>query len=168
MIGEELTTFLVRWVDQIINTEGGEGIIIIKSHQNAPAPPFPYVAINYIGNLNKIGRSAARTIDDDGNRLLVNDYTHAVEIREVGGSGERLAKIIDSIERQDIQILFDENGVSYLTEGDILRVPRLEYNDWIRESLVEIQLMTATAITEASSWIETIEYTGEIGGLTNE
>jgi hypothetical protein len=165
----DIYLFLWNWVNLIVNTEGGECLEIIKSHENAPAPDFPYIAIQYAPtNQEKIGRATKTETDDEGFTKVISDYEATIEIWEEGGTGDRLRSLLDSIERSDIQDMFMENQIVFFNDNPIQIVPRLDKNEWINEALVEIRLRFATKTLENSGWIETIEYTGQIGDQTIE
>lgn len=175
MTGVALRTYLKAWITKVLITEGGEvDLFIISSHQNTPAPDKPYITIQYNGGKSKTGRAAKPDVyfnDEDGNdplngtRLLVSDWGIEIEIRETNGEGDRLRLLIDSFDREDIyNDYFVINKIAHYTNGNVFPVPRLNQEDWIKESMVEIQLGSAEGTRETTSWIDTVQYEGSIGG----
>lgn len=158
---EKLFIFLYDWVNKILNTEQGLNIPIIQSHQNAPAPDFPYIVIDYTPIRNKIGRAYKTEQADDGEINIIQDYEYLLKIYEVGSSGNKLQILIDSLERNIIKDLFFINQISFLNNEQIQVLPRLDLNDWIKEAVVEIRLGISTHIrSNDDTWIETVEYEG--------
>lgn len=175
MTGLELRTYIKAWITQVLITEEGEtDLPIISSHQNAPSPDEPYITIQYNGGRSKTGRASKPDVyfnDEDendplnGTRLLVSDWGIEIEIRETNGEGDRLRLLIDSLDREDIHNdYFVANKIVHYTNGNILPVPRLNQEDWIKESMVEMQLGSAEGTRETTSWIDTVQYEGTIGG----
>ena len=168
MTSNQIYIFLRSWVNQILNTEGGESIPIIQSHQNAPSPEDPYITISYAGSRTKFGKGDKTIPDEDGNVRIKNDYPFIVEIWEENGNGDRLQALLNSTDREDIKDLFRENRISYLGQETIVVTPRLDGEEWIKEAMVEIRLAIASAIEEDSGLIETIEYEGTVDGGQEE
>lgn len=167
MTAKELRTYLKAWITQVLITEGGEtGLQIIASNPNAPVPSVPHITMSYAPNRTRIGRPSKGDITDEGTRKLVSDYEITVEIRETGGEGDRLITLLESLDREDIHWAhFVNNKISVYGEGEVLPVPRLRDENWIQESVVELRLGIAEGVTETTGWIDTVEYTGNVGGL---
>ena len=168
----ELFVFLIAWVRLILVTEGGETELqVIESHQDTPAPKEPYIVIEYAPVRNKIG-SASKSAPNEtsGESLVISDNEFLIEMREVGGTGDRLYDVINSIERQDIKDLFEQNQIAFMGENGVQQLPSLIGDDkWVRQSLIELRLNVATESKEQSGIIEDISYTGTIkGGATGD
>lgn len=165
MTAIDLRTYLKAWAVQVLNTEQGMGLIIISSHQNAPAPDQRYITIDYSSGRTPIGRATKGDTQDDGTRLLVDDHGLTIEIRETNGEGDALVELAKSIERDDIQATyFCANGIAHYKTGNIVPIPRLEADAWIKESMVELELGIAESTRETTSYLETVDYSSEIGG----
>jgi hypothetical protein len=161
----ELRAILKNWITQILITENGESdLIIIASHQNAPAPSGPYIVINQSPNSrDRFGRASKGETKDDGTRVLVSDWVLEMEIREYNGVGDRLEKLVDSLDREDIQRdYFQANNLAHYNQAQVLYVPRLLNEEWENEALIELQLGKAEGTTETTSFIETVDYTANI------
>jgi len=175
MNSTELFNFLYDWIDKVLNTDLGLNVPIIQSNQNAPRLKTQHIIIDYVPNRSKTGRATrtdpAPAPDDpddademeEGKILIIEDYVFTLDLREENGSGDYLKHIIDSIERFSIQKYFFDNKVAYLENGNIIPVPRLNNEEWIKQSVVEIRLGLSTFIeTMEDSWIETVDYTAII------
>jgi len=167
MTGKELASNLRLWVEYVLIEENGDAdLLVIYSHQNAPSPEKEYITIDYNAERNQNGRASKGDVQDDGSRLNVSDWGLGIELRETNGDGDRLRMLADSLDREDIHhTYFVEKGLSVFTVGNIMPVPRLNQESWIRESMVELQLGVAEGTRETTSWITTVEYEGDIGGL---
>ncbi len=163
---DNIYSFLYSWADQILNTEQSLGILIIQSHQNAPAPTQddPYIVIDYAPNQTRIGRPSAGDVDEGtGERTLVDDFILVVEIWEVNSNGSLLTKLLTSLNRQDIKDLWKANDFAFYTESEVINMPRVSEDDeWKRESMVELTIGTAEGTTELTRHIEDVEYEGTI------
>jgi hypothetical protein len=178
MKSHDLYMFLKNWIDRILNSEMNLGVNVIQSNQNAPRLKEKHIVIDFSYTRNSIGRAArtapasapndADNLDEleEGTIYIVQDYLAIVELREENGTGDYLQYIIDSVERSAIQQYFYENKIAYMSNGDIQPVPRLDDNFWIKQTMVEIQLGITTQIkTTEDSWIDVVDYTGNIGGI---
>lgn len=175
MKNKELRNILKQWITQVLITEGSYTIEIISSHQNTPSPDSTYITMLYGPPRNPNGRATKTEVyyneedpedEDNGKRVIAQDWTINVELRETNGEGDLLRELIDSLEREDIlNNYFRANNLAHYTNGQILPVPRLDQEDWTRESIVELVLGTAESFKEFTDYIETVEYEGNIGGL---
>lgn len=153
MTAAALYAFLYSWANAVI-----PGTTVIQSHQDAPAPAGLYVVIDFSSRRNQQGRATHGPVKTAGTRTIVQDYERMVELWEVNGDGDKLAALIDSVERLEIQALFTAAKVAFLRAGDIIPVPEIEGSDlWRRECMVEIILGTAAATADTPNWIETVE-----------
>jgi len=163
--------FLYDWIDLVINTIGGRTIPIIQSHQNAPEPSGQFIVIEYSPNKQKIGRACVTEPlpagdPNEGQTQIISNYNQRAEFWEVGGDGNLLAEIVESIEREQIKTFFNTKDVSFFRAEPIQSIPRLENEKWVQQSVVEILFGVASEIKETPGWIETVETTGTIGGHT--
>lgn len=164
MASDILYTFLYDWADRILNTELSLGITIVQSHQDIPTPEKenPYIVIDYAPNKTKIGSASGGDTDSNGDRTLVNDYGMTVELWEVNGEGGLLHLLLDSLDRQVIKDLWYTNKFSYMSEGQIIAMPREREGQWVRESLVEIVINTPEQTEDSPSYIGEVEFTGTL------
>ncbi len=171
MTNDSFYEFLYDWIFKVINTDGGESIPIIQSHQSTPQPDYPYITIGYNPNKKKVGRSDKMTPHEDdavepGLVKIYGSYQNLVEIWETGGDGDRLQALLDSIERTEIQDLFSAAKVALYSSEPIQSIPRIDGQEWVRESIVEILFGVSSEIIENTGWVETVEFDGNIGGHT--
>ena len=175
MTSSQIFEALYNWVEQVLITEGLEaGLPIIASHQNAPSFDKPYITISYGSSKGRFGRASKGDVyfneadENDplnGTRLLVADWVLTIEIRETNGEGDRLQALLDSLDREDIYPQYwIGNGIIHFQSTEVQMLPRLNQEDWIQESIVEMQIGSATGTRENSGWIDTVEYEGTIGG----
>lgn len=167
MTGLELAGYLHAWITQVLITENGDSeLLIINSHQNAPSPTTAYITVAYNATRSREGRASKGDVLDDGTRLLVSDWGLEIELRETNGDGDRLRMLIDSLDREDIyHTYFVNNGIAHYGSNDVTPIPRLNQESWVREAMVEMRLGIAEGTRETTSWIDTVDYTGTIGGL---
>lgn len=165
MTADALYTFLLSWIQQVVNTEPAQSYPIIQSDQDAPEPTDGglFIVISAAPNRSRIGRPSKGDPDDiTGKSKLVNDYLLTLDIWEVNGLGDQLRLIEDSTDRQDIIDLFSSNDIVYLGQEDIQYVPRTQENKWRRECMLEIRLAVGELTIEDSSWIADVHYRGVI------
>lgn len=177
MTGTELRGYLKAWITQVLITENvcEDALEIISSNQNAPHPDSQYITIAYNANRSRNGRASKPDVyynsEDEGDpkngtRLLVSDWGLEVELRETNGEGDLLRVLMDSLDREDIhETYFMANNIAIYNEGDVQQIPRLNQESWIKEAMVEIRLGIAEGTRETTSWIDTVDYEGDIGGL---
>ncbi len=162
------------WFYFVLNTEGGLGIPIVQSHQNAPAPDEPYITIDAAGNVSSIGRATKKyppeeVAPDVYEAKIATDYESIIEVWEIGGTGDLLRMVISSTERAEIQQeYFQKENIVIRGVNNIITIPQLDNNHWTQQAMVELRIGFADSIKEQSSWIETVAYSGEIGGKVNE
>lgn len=158
-------TFLYDWVNEVLNVQESLGVIIFQSHQNAPEPETKdaFIVIGYAPSRNRIGRPHHSGIDGSDNQKIINDYVYTVELRERNGTGELLELLINSIYRRSVQEFWTNAGYSYMREiSNIITIPTTQLNQWERESMVEIEILTGRVSEEQIGAIETVEVNGTI------
>lgn len=166
MTSEELRTNLIAWIKAILTEQGQGSLQVISSHQNAPSPGAHYITVKFGPNRDRFGRASKGDVQDDGTRLLVSDWVGTVELWETNGEGDLLRILMDSLDREDIyHAYFVEKSIVHYNQGEIAQVPRLDNESWIREAMVEMTLGLAEGTRETTSWIDTVDYSGDIGGL---
>jgi hypothetical protein len=163
----DVRTFLRSWIIQILNTEGGESLPVIASHQNAPRPTdgSPYIVLERSPGRTRIGRSYATVADALGNQSLYEDWEDVWVLEEVNGEGDRVARLLESTERQDIISLFAGNGTAYLGQASPINALREQENDrWYYRHTVEIRLGIRSQTDYTPGYIETVDYDGTYEG----
>lgn len=169
---DPLFDFLYSWANQVLNQELCLDVDILESHTNAPPPKNnqdnqnlkPFITIKYTANKTKIGRASRMPVNDAGKSEIINDYTLVTEIWESNGTGQLLQELIDSIERTDIQQLWCKNGYAYISQGNIMTIPRTQDEAWKTENIVEITIATArsTSTKDKTGYIDKVNYKGTI------
>ena len=161
MTSATLRTHLVSWIQKVLVTDGGHSVSgVIASNENGPSPGGVYITIQYSPSKRKVGGPVRGELDSEGNRKTVNDCQTDIEIRETGGEGDLLSELINSLDREDIyQTYFTANGIVCYEQSEIVPIPRLLDEDWIKENRVELNLAFAESVEEEFSWIETIPWT---------
>lgn len=142
---------------------------VIQAFQNAPAPAANYIAVSGEPDLEKVGQ-ARRTFPEQPDAPaeeitaapLVQDYRARVTLWEVGGHGDNLRRVLDTIELQPIQDYLSYNNISVLSVGAATATPQLEDREWVKEHRVEIVLAVAVQVAYAPGWIETVETVNQI------
>lgn len=168
MTGKELRTILKALISQVLIDEGGDSLEITTSHQNAPNVDNAYITIIYNPGKSRFGRASKGNVyfneEDEadllnGTRLLVSDWVGNVELWETNGDGDRLRKITDALDREDINTTyFAANNISCLRTTDIIQSPRLDNESWVQESSCELVLAIAEGTRETTDYIESVGY----------
>lgn len=162
--------FLFDWAKQVLITEAGLTITIIQAHQDAPSPTGLYLAIEAVPNRQKIGSASFGDVELAGAGplehevlVMVNDYVLSVELWEVGGTGEALRILLDSLDRPDIQGLWTTAGFSMLVPASpIQHMPNVQNSRWTKECFVELRIGTAEKTEDLSGSLAIVEIAGTI------
>ena len=152
-----LLEFVHDWVDKILNDEESLNIKIIYSAQNAPRPGIPYMVINQPFVHNKLGSGNYGYSDDNGDVDYSIRYETIIRIEEVGGLGENLKLLLDSVNRQDIKELFCSNKVSFLRNENIFPNNDLVENIWETRTYCDMYFLYPDERTYQPGFIETVE-----------
>ena len=144
-------------------------IPVIIAHQNAPAPAGTYLAIEYSGSWQKLGRSQqgkiyTEEIEDETiyKRLDLSEYLININLHEVEGEGDILTFILDYLDTPEYQEKFVVAGISFIGNGDITPIPNLKNNQWDKESVVELRFAIATGIEKEVNYVEQINFVNNI------
>jgi hypothetical protein len=165
MSNDPVYDFLYCWVDQVINQEMGCNIPIMQSHQpkQEVSQQGTFISIDYAPNRTKVGRSSKCSVDENGNRIIVNDYEYVIEIWETNGNGQHLEALLNSLERSEIEALWSENNyVFYGRNTDIINLPRTQENNWKKECLIELEFGTAKGVQDKTGYINDVGISGDI------
>lgn len=158
--------FMYDWAELVLNTQLSLGIPIIQSHQDTPDPVTedPFITISYAPARRKVGRAHFSPVNPSTEkRNIINDTLFNVELREKNGTGELLEWLINSVDNDVVKAFWKDRGYSYMQQlSDIIPVPRIQQTKWERESMVEIQILTAKVHEEDLKYINTVKLTGTI------
>lgn len=156
MTNSELWDALYDWISSVL-----EGVEVVESHQDAPAPKGTYIAIDYAGNWRFAGTTPNNRID--GAPSLVSPrvyiYRGSVQVREIGGDGEALMRIVESLDDKEFVGSFGKKGFSVLNTSGPVALPSLDQSRWRRESVLTLELSWARAYAGDNLTIESVEIT---------
>ena len=166
MNNKELYDFLFEWMTTVL----GEDVIIIQSHQDAPAPKGNYLTLDCTGSWTPVGATPSHEIGDrfDLPSPRVFQYKGSVQIWETRGLGDNLILLAESLDDTEIKNLFSEHGVSVLRTDGPATSPYLNDSNWIREHLLTLTMLRARAKIGSLETIETIEVRGSVGGTISK
>lgn len=154
------------WADLVLNQGSSPlNIPIIQSHQNAPAPTGQYLVIDFSpASLIAEGYASSGDADAQGKVHRVTDYTILVSFWDVGGSGDALRFLRQSLEWQTIGDTLRASGISFRSAEGIQQSPRLRgESDWVKEYRLGITFGIAVDMPETLGWIQTVELINQIG-----
>lgn len=167
MTATELYNFLYDWMHGVLpSTE------IRQSHQDYPSPEaVPFLALSYSGNWTMKGPAPSKYIH--GSSLTepkVYTWRGQLVIYEIGGDGELLQQLVESLDNESIRYSFSENAVSVLRTSGPTMSPMLEGSKWKRESTLTLELLWARAYQGSDAVIEevVIEQQDENGQTLNQ
>lgn len=139
---------------------------IIFSHQNAPRPKEQTLIISYTPIRSEVAyaqKSEVRQVEDD--RFERDVFQHQetdFSFTEVHGEGDTLLAMLQYLESEEIKSRFlTPLNISYRRHGDIMSIPRLDMDDWTRESRLEITFSSLIQYIEKTAVIETVDYQQE-------
>ncbi len=173
-----INEFVYDWIEASLNDETP----IIQGSQDAPRPQGLYLVIHRPYGLRQAGyayksyvtvEEKTRIIevedDDDiieeyleGSRKQVNVYTIVVSIEEVNGLGEKLTKIINKLEFDEIQQYFRDNNVSCLNNFGIIPRPFSEGKEWYMGASIDFTLSFSMTEKEIIEWVDSVEIDGSV------
>lgn len=149
----ELFAELYAWIKGV----AGDGVEVIQSHQDAPAPSGHYLAIEYEGSWSKVGgtshmaRSAPALPSPN-----VHLYEGQVQVWEVDGLGDILRDIVESVDR--MAAAFESRGFSVLRAEGPTAMPTLDGDrHWRREHVLTIHMLWARGDEGTTEYIETAD-----------
>jgi len=141
-------------------------IQLVQAHQDAPAPNFPYIAIELVNNLDKVGQDEREVTNSAGVVSRKSVYTGNVKIWQVGGEGEHLRELMQDLQRRDCTAALDAANLVIFNTPAIQMVPRIDDQLWIKEYFAELPISIAVEDREDLGWIERVEVNDNyIGGL---
>ncbi len=166
---EEVRQEIHGWIDFVLNIDGGESISIVVSQEGAvpsvPDPTGPYVIIDARPARVRMGRGQVGAVDALGNQTIVNDYEDTWSLAEVNGFGDRLRRLIESQDRQDIRDRFAAANLAYRgEESEIAETSGQIGGQWRYRHSVKIRIGLVSVTTYRPGYIETVQYQGTIGG----
>jgi hypothetical protein len=160
--------FFYSWFYKILNTENSYNIPIIFGEQNAPAPEEPYMVIHQPFAITKIGsgnKEMSTTTGQEGTMLYDIHYQGTMQVEEVGGTGDKLRLVINSLIRQDILDLFSTNKISVLRVENITPSNTNDENIWTLRTITDLIILFADEGSYEANYIETV---GTISGTYSE
>lgn len=169
---DELYSFLYSWCYRVLVTDNSLDIRIIKGDSNRPRPSLPYINIRKppISNLKQgAGNWDSRT-DLEGKLEYTVTYLASIRIEEIGGSGDSLALLLNSLYMQDILDLFSCNNVSLIDSEGIVDVSAITGDYREKRNSVDIKVLYTNATVDQegitkknyeAGFIETVEIEGE-------
>lgn len=166
MTTNEIALFFYNWINQVLVINGGEtNLTIIKSNQNANRPDLPFISIGHPFALQKIGRTGNQSSPDiNGDVILDTHYEATITLNEIGGLGDRLKTLLNSLIRPDIIDLFSENNISILRYETITPDIELTQNIYEKRAIVDLFVLFTDRFTYNANYIETVETTGTYTG----
>jgi len=168
MTSATLFSKVYSWVNLSINADLSTPIVIMKSFQDISQPAQTFISIDPIGRISRVGMPYKSALDNDAEGTIKNTYRTSLSIRQVGGVGEYLQKLIDNYELQSVQDNLYSAGLSLSTFGDIISMPSLigagnwKQEKWVPECVMEVVFLFASENTITSNWIETVDITNNI------
>lgn len=127
---------------------------VIQSHQNAPAPKEPYLAIQFAPELQPLGYWTADVVEGETRETLYQ-YTAIVSLWEVGG-GDALRVLLESLVQSKTVEEFQKAKVHYMSASQVTQIPSLIGEKWVKEQSVVLQFGVATRVEETTGHIETV------------
>ena len=151
MNSQGLFTFLRNWMISVIPT-----LVVIRSHQNAPAPEGDYVSIEE-GSWLPIGHASKMVEDVAQVNPKIFDYSVSIVLWEDANRNPNILTLTEALEDQDAIDTFKASGVSVLSVGAIQELPRLQDKDWKRERRVELSMSVCRGHAGDNNKIESVE-----------
>ena len=168
---DEVREEIRGWIEFVLNGEGGESVPVVVSQgdgePSVPDPSAPYVVITSRPTRRRIGREQVGAVDDLGTQRIVNDYEDLWTLVEVNGAGDRLRRLVESQDRQDVRDRFRAVNLAYRGEGsDIVETSERVGGQWRYKHAVDIRIGLVSVATYQPGYIETVQYKGTVGGKT--
>jgi len=158
MKGSELYEFIYDWANLVLNTPVLT-VQIIQAFQNTPAPAENYLAIPKTPTLDSQGMSTRTAYKDStGVQSFIIEYEASITIREIGGSGDNLSALINSLDLLAVRKLFADNQVSLLRHGSVASLPRLNELLWKDEFILPLTFLIMDQVDDTRTWIELVNF----------
>lgn len=174
MTTNELNSFLYTWINKILNTENNLGYEIIFSNRNAPNPSLPYFVIHDPPVSNQdLGRGNwgkwefTNEPQDEGEVCYTKQYEASISLEEVGGSGDVMKLLLNSLNRQDIKDLFSSNKVGFLRNEPINPATDITEDLITRRAIMDIFVSIVDEGSYDPGYIDTVDYDGTYLGTKN-
>lgn len=160
MDATQLYEFLYDWASGVL-----PGVVVRQSHQDYPTPKHgPFIVLSYAGDWVNRGAAPSRMIWDrpDLPSPKVYQWRGQLTIYEVGGNGELLHRLVESLDDTAIKNDFGDAGVSVLRSVGPQMQPDLQDSNWRREAILILELSWARALAGSLEVIESVEISGTI------
>lgn len=170
MNAAELFQFLRGWILSVLPTDS----VLIQANQDGPAPKTRsgvYLVLEAIGSWDMVGQTS-RSIQERPDLALprVTTYRGTMQLREVGGLGDLLRDVLESIGTQDAVDTFSGAGLSILSTQGPTAVPSLQGSQWRQEQVLTLTLLWTRADdglkageTADANAVQSVEVTRESG-----
>jgi len=165
MTQQELYNHLYAWVSTNL---GDLNCPVIRAYQDSPAPAVDaYLVIGDDQGWDSVGlvtRTGLEASQMTYTRTLVTDFSVTVVLWEVRGRGDRLRRLLSSLDTRDVQQSWQSAMVSVMRASPITSSPTLQDTRWRYQYRLELTLGIGNAITEVIQSIETVEFNNQLGG----
>jgi hypothetical protein len=171
----DVRNFIRQWFELILNDtdEMDLDIPVIYSRQDGPAPSKidKYIVIGRLPSRVNEGQAdrtkvIGATEEDEGHVDHFYDYEDTWQITEYNGEGDLIRVVLESYDRQDIRDLFKVAGLAYRgLAGDVISVPEEIEKHWYIRAEAEIRVGLRSHVQYTPGLIETVDYSGNIGGI---
>lgn len=166
----EVMTVIRDWFIQILNTELSYDIDIIYGEQNAPAPETPYIVIHQPFALTRIGNGnfeMSETVGEEDTMLYSLNWQGTLSIEEIGGRGDYIKTVLNTMMKQSTKEYFREEKVSILRVEELRPNNELSENIWELRSIVDLIILFPDEGSYEQQYIEVAEMEGSYSGTKN-
>ena len=154
MTGQQFYVFMTGWIQLVLPTAS-----YIQAYQNLEPPATPYIAIEDDQDWQPFGRSDNTQVDTQTN--LSFSYTASPVLWEVGGLGDYLRAMKESLETEVVKNYFAANNVGILHAGRVVSMPYLSTEtEFTREKRLEFSFSVNNDGADPNLAVHTAGITG--------
>lgn len=142
------------------------GLTVIRANQKGPRPARPYASLNFLNPSNRLGNSIDQQRATDAGLVAAEGMRSAVASINIFGDNalDTMAAVRDSLDRADVQEVFEDGEIAHLDEGPITDLTELQETIYEERAQMDLTLSFVASSEVDVGTIEEVVLEGEADG----